>query len=163
MGTPGALLLPILIPLLGAVLIAMCDSKPNLREAVTLATAVVLFLIVLRLLGSDAQQAELIIAQPLPELTLSLSTEPLGLLFATVASGLWIITSIYSIGYMRGNNEQNQTRFYAFFAISISATLGVALSANLLTLFVFYEVLTLSTYPLVTHKQTEEAKQGGRV
>jgi multicomponent Na+:H+ antiporter subunit D len=84
-------------------------------------------------------------------------------LFATVASGLWIVTSIYSIGYMRGNNEQNQTRFYVFFAISISSALGVALSANVFTLFVFYEVLTLCTYPLVTHKGTEEARRGGRV
>ena len=64
---------------------------------------------------------------------------------------------------MRGNNEQNQTRFYVFFAISIAATMGVALAANLFTLFVFYEVLTLSTYPLVTHKQTEDARRGGRV
>ena len=100
---------------------------------------------------------------PLPGLSLSLATEPLGLLFATVASGLWIITTIYSIGYMRGNDEQNQTRFYAFFAVSISAALGVALAANLLTLFVFYEILTLSTYPLVVHRGTEEAKSGGRV
>lgn len=163
MAAQGTLLLTVLLPLLGAVLIAMCNSKPNLRETVTLSTATLLFLLVLQLLGSDAQQTELIIARPLPGLPLSLSTEPLGLLFATVASGLWIITTIYSIGYMRGNKEQNQTRFYVFFAVSISATLGVALSANLFTLFVFYEVLTLSTYPLVTHKGTEEAKRGGRV
>ena len=163
MSAQDTLLLTILLPLVGAVLIALCDSRPNLRETVTLATAVVLFLIVLQLLGNDTQGVELVIARPLPQITLSLYTEPLGLLFATVASGLWIITSIYSIGYMRGNNEQNQTRFYVFFAVSISATMGVALSANLFTLFLFYEILTLSTYPLVTHKGTEEAKQGGRV
>ena len=163
MSAQGALLLTVLLPLLGAVFIAFCDSRPNLRETVTLVTAVVLFLIVLQLLGHDTRGIEVVIARPLPQLTLSLYTESLGLLFATVASGLWIVTSIYSIGYMRGNNEQNQTRFYAFFAVSISATMGVALSANLFTLFVFYEILTLSTYPLVTHKGTEEAKQGGRV
>ncbi|MDJ0957084.1 MAG: monovalent cation/H+ antiporter subunit D family protein [Arenicellales bacterium] len=163
MSVEGALLLTVLLPLLGAILIALSDSRPNIRETITLATAVVLFLIVLQLLGHDTGSIELVIATPLPQLSLSLYTEPLGLLFATVASGLWIITSIYSIGYMRGNNEQNQTRFYVFFAISISATMGVALSANLFTLFVFYEILTLSTYPLVTHKGTEEAKQGGRV
>ena len=163
MSAQGALLLTVLLPLFGAIFIALCDSRPNLRETVTLVTAVVLFLIVLQLLGNDTGSIELVIATPLPQLALSLYTEPLGLLFATVASGLWIITSIYSIGYMRGNNEQNQTRFYVFFAVSISATMGVALSANLFTLFVFYEILTLSTYPLVTHKGTEEAKQGGRV
>jgi multicomponent Na+:H+ antiporter subunit D len=69
---------------------------------------------------------------------------------------------VYSIGYMRGNNEQHQTRFYACFAIALAATMGVAFSANLLTLFVFYEVLTLSTYPLVAHKGDEAAKKGAR-
>jgi multicomponent Na+:H+ antiporter subunit D len=64
---------------------------------------------------------------------------------------------------MRGHGEQHQTRFYAFFAIAISATMGVALAQNLFTLFLFYELLTLSTYPLVTHAGTDEAKRGGRV
>ncbi|MCG7907685.1 MAG: monovalent cation/H+ antiporter subunit D family protein, partial [Candidatus Thiodiazotropha taylori] len=76
---------------------------------------------------------------------------------------LWLVTSIYAIGYMRGHNEQNQTRFFAAFAVSIAATMGIAFSANLFTLFLFYELLTLSTYPLVTHAGTPEAKQGGRV
>src|SRR5690606_6649952 len=83
--------------------------------------------------------------------------------FALVASSLWIITSIYSIGYMRGHHEENQTRFYLFFAIAIAAVMGVAFAGNLLTLFVFYEVLTLSTFPLVTHHGTPEARRGGRV
>ena len=158
-----ALILTIVIPLIGAGLIAAASKQPNLREAVTLGTSVLLFLLVLYILDQSNSQVVAVLATPLPGLALSLSTEPLGLLFATVASGLWIVTSIYSIGYMRGNHEQNQTRFYVFFAISISAALGVALSANVFTLFVFYEVLTLCTYPLVTHKGTEEARRGGRV
>jgi multicomponent Na+:H+ antiporter subunit D len=85
------------------------------------------------------------------------------MLFALVASGLWIVASLYSIGYMRANGEAHQTRFFAFFALSISATLGVAFAANLLTLFIFYELLTLATYPLVTHHGDEEARRGGRV
>ena len=89
--------------------------------------------------------------------------EPLGMLFACIASLLWLINSIYSIGYMRGNNEKNQTRFYICFAIAIASTIGIAYSANLMTLFLFYETLTLSTYPLVTHKGNEEAKQSGRI
>ena len=163
----SALLLTLALPLTGAVLISLFGKHPNLRESVTLCTSVLLFLTVLYLLGQGGQdnvmELGVVLAQPFPGLTLALNTEPLGLLFATVASGLWIVTSIYSIGYMRGNNEQNQTRFYVYFALSIAATLGVALAANLFTLFVFYEVLTLSTYPLVTHKQTEEARRGGRV
>ncbi|GIU24373.1 cation:proton antiporter [Shewanella sp. MBTL60-007] len=89
--------------------------------------------------------------------------EPLGMLFALIASFLWLITTLYAIGYMRGHGEENQTRFYLCFALAISAVMGLAFSANLFTLFIFYEVLTLSTYPLVTHAGTEKAKQGGRV
>ena len=99
----------------------------------------------------------------LPGLELRLKIEPLGMIFAAIASLLWIVNTIYSIGYMRGNNEQNQTRFYCYFAVAISATIGVAFSGNLLTLFLFYEILTLSTYPLVTHKGDENARQAGRV
>jgi len=158
-----ALVLALVLPLAGAALVAACDKRPNLRESVTLCTSVLLFLNVLVLLDQGGGGTGIVLAQIFPGITLALSPEPLGLLFATVASGLWIVTSIYSIGYMRANNEQNQTRFYVFFAISIAAAMGVALAANLFTLFVFYEILTLSTYPLVTHKQSDEARRGGKV
>jgi len=98
-----------------------------------------------------------------PGVPLALQVEPLGLLFALIAAVLWVATTVYAIGYMRGHGEQHQTRFYAFFAIAISATMGVALAQNLFTLFLFYELLTLSTYPLVTHAGSDEAKRGGRV
>ena len=86
----------------------------------------------------------------------------LGMTFALVASTLWILTSLYAIGYMRGLKEHSQTRFFAFFALSLSATLGVAFAGNLLTLYLFYELLSLSTWPLVTHHQDKEARSGGR-
>ena len=89
--------------------------------------------------------------------------EPLGMLFALVASGLWVVTTSYSIGYMRTNNEAHQTRFYACFAVAIFAALGVALAGNMFTLFVFYEVLTISTYPLVAHQGNDTARRGARV
>jgi multicomponent Na+:H+ antiporter subunit D len=85
-----------------------------------------------------------------------------GLLFALGASVLWIATSFYSIGYMRSLGEHAQTRYFACFALALSATMGVAFSANLFTLLVFYEALTLTTYPLVAHKGTDEAKAGAR-
>ena len=85
------------------------------------------------------------------------------MLFACVAALLWPVNTLYSIGYMRGNNEQHQTRFYICFAIALSSTMGIAMAGNLLTLFICYEVLTLSTYPLVTHKGNEDAKKAGRV
>lgn len=97
-----------------------------------------------------------------PGLNLQLKLEPLGMIFVLVVSVLWMVTSIYAIGYMRGNKTKEQNRFFTFFAFSIFSTMGIALSGNLLTLFVFYEVLTLSTYPLVTHNRNEDAREGGR-
>jgi len=159
-----AILLTLAIPLVGAGAIALCGRWPNLREGVTLATAVLLFLTVVALVPEVAAggrpTVELI--EMLPGLPLAFEVEPLGMLFGLVASGLWIVNSIYSIGYMRGNNEANQTRFYVCFALALASTMGVAFAGNMMTLFVFYEALTLSTYPLVTHKGDEAAKQGGR-
>ncbi len=154
----------ILVPLAGALGIAATGRRPNLREGVTLVTALILFALVLSQLPDvlAGQRPEVRWLALFPGLEFALRLEPLGMLFALIASGLWIVNSIYSIGYMRGNNEQHQTRFYICFAIAIASAVGLAASANLLTLFVFYEVLTLSTYPLVAHKGTPEAKQGGR-
>lgn len=139
--------------------------RPNLREAVTLLTAGVLFAMVLSLYPpvSAGSRPGATLFAALPGLPIALEVEPLGMLFALVASGLWIVTSIYSIGYMRGHHESNQTRFYVCFAIAISSAIGVAFAANMFTLFVFYEVLTLSTYPLVTHSGTDEARRAGRL
>jgi multicomponent Na+:H+ antiporter subunit D len=108
------------------------------------------------------ERPELQLLELLPGLPIAFRVEPLGMIFALIASGLWIVNSVYSIGYMRGNQEKNQTRFYVCFALAIAAALAIAFSANLLTLFLFYEVLTLITYPLVTHAGTDKARAGGR-
>jgi multicomponent Na+:H+ antiporter subunit D len=160
----SALALAFLIPLLGALGIALAGKWPNLREGITLTTAIVLFGTVLQLLDPvlAGQRPELTLFEILPGLTIAFQVEPLGMLFGLIASGLWIVNSVYSIGYMRGNDEKHQTRFYVCFALSIAAALAIAFAANLLTLFLFYEALTLITYPLVTHAGTEKAKQGGR-
>ncbi len=154
----------LLIPLAGAVLIAALGRWPNLREAVTLVTGVVLFGFVITLVPHVAggSNPAILLAWVMPGLGLVLRLEPLGILFALVASGLWIVTSLYSIGYMRGHNERHQTRFYVCFAVSICAAMGVALAGNMFTLFLFYEVLTLSTYPLVSHHGTAKAMKGAR-
>jgi len=160
-----ALVLALAIPAAAALAVALLRRWPNIREAATLTAGVLLFADVLYLAreigGGGAPDVELI--EVFPGLPLAFSLEPLGLLFALIASGLWIVTSLYSIGYMRARNETSQTRFYVYFAIAISATMGIALARNLLTLFVFYEILTLSTYPLVTHHRTENARRSGRV
>ncbi|MGH8667678.1 MAG: proton-conducting transporter membrane subunit [Burkholderiales bacterium] len=108
------------------------------------------------------QRPSLVMGEILPGLTFALELEPLGLLFALLASGLWFVSGVYSIGYMRGNGEAHQTRFYVCFALAIGAAIGVALAGNLLTLYLFYEALTLITYPLVTHHGDEPARRGGR-
>ncbi len=159
-----ALFLSLAVPCLGAVMIALAGMQPNLRETVTLTTAVLLFGVVLHILvlHRSGVPVEVSLFEVVPGLPLALSVEPLGMLFGLVASGLWIVNSIYSIGYMRGNNESNQTQFYVCFAIAIASAMGIAFAANMFTLFIFYEVLTLSTYPLVTHKGTDAARAGGR-
>jgi multicomponent Na+:H+ antiporter subunit D len=153
MSDQALLLAALLLPFAGALGIVLCGRWPNLREAVTLVTAGALSLLVINLylrLQAGATIA-LQLAEPLPGLALRLEIEPLGMLFALVAGVLWLITSVYAIGYMRGHHEQNQTRFYALFAIAIGSTMGVAFAGNLFTLFLWYEVLTISTYPLVAH------------
>lgn len=155
----------LLSPLAAALLIPLFHRSPNLREGVTLIAAALLALIVWSLAPSvmDGGRPAIEPWTIAPGLELSFKLEPLGMLFALVAGTLWLVNSIYSIGYMRGNDEPRQTPFYMCFAVAISATMGVAFAGNLLTLFIFYEILTLSTYPLVTHKGTEEAMRGGRV
>ena len=159
------ILLSVATPLAGAVLIAVTGGRPNLREAVTLITAGVLFALVasLFLQALDGGRPSAFVGEMLPGLAIAFKVEPLGMMFAGIASFLWVVTSLYSIGYMRSHHEQNQTRFYVYFAVAISSAIGVAFAANMMTLFVFYEVLTLSTFPLVTHHGTEEAKRAGRV
>jgi multicomponent Na+:H+ antiporter subunit D len=160
-----ALALSLLIPFAGSILIAVTGRNANLRETVTLVTAVLLFADVLWLLGAAnaaGPAPALMIGEIMPGLALALKIEPLGMMFGIIASGLWILNSIYSVGYMRANSEHKQTRFYVCFAIAILSALGVAFAANMFTLFIFYEVLTISTYPLVAHKETADARHGGR-
>ena len=164
MSEQAALIGVVVVPLLGALAVMLAGSRPNLREAMSLAAGVILLALVVRLLprALSGDWPAAVLAEPIPGLSLAVSAEPLGVLFGLIASFLWIVTTVYSIGYMRGHAEAHQTRFYTFFAVAMGCTMGVAFADNLFTLFVFYEVLTLSTYPLVTHAGTQEARQGGR-
>ncbi|MEO0851074.1 MAG: proton-conducting transporter membrane subunit, partial [Pseudomonadota bacterium] len=163
---PGlAIVLCLAVPLLGFAAIWLLGATPNLREAATLVTAVTLLLLVLTifLAVGNGETPGFILLTVIDGLTIEFRVEPLGAMFALIASGLWIVNSLYSIGYMRGNNEAHQTRFYMSFAVAIASAMGVAFAANLFTLFIFYEVLTLSTFPLVTHKGNDAARRGGRI
>lgn len=161
-----ALLIAVLLPLVAVIKIATLRERfRNLREAAILTISTLTFGVVLYIYQTyslgDAS-VSLTLFEIMPSLTIALHAEALGLIFALVASSLWIVATIYSIGYMRGNNEVNQSRFYACFAVAITASLGIAFSANLLTLFLFYELMTICTYPLVAHHQTLIAKRGAR-
>ena len=155
--------LAILFPVLAGVLVLIFNENIQLRELSSILIGLILFLFITQLVKYADQGIIHTLITITPGLNIAFHIEPLGLTFALLASGLWIFTTIYSIGYMRGNNEKNQTRFYFYFALSIASTIGIALSANLITLFIFYEALTLCTFPLVTHKQTADAQKGGRI
>ncbi len=152
------------VSLVAAILIPLSRRRPNLRETWTILAAVIKFLLVASmapevLRGNTLSFSLWTIA---PGLSIAFRVDALAEVFGLTASFLWIVTSFYSIGYVRAENEHAQTRYFTFFAVALSATLGAAFSANMLTTFVFYEILTLSTFPLVGHKQTTEALQGAR-
>ena len=164
--TPETLVLAAIItPLVCAALLPLFHRMPNLREGVTLTAALIACASVLLLFVSTTtgQWPELQLLAIAPGLALAFKLEPLGMLFALVASVLWLANSLYSIGYMRAHNEPRQTTFYVCFAVAFGATMGVAFAENLFTLFLFYEALTLSTFPLVVHHRDAAAKRAGRI
>jgi len=154
------------VPFVGAFFIGATGKEPNLRETCTIITSLVLFGVVVSMVPTamEGRSATMEVLTVVPGIPLAFHIEPLGMIYALIASGLWILNSIYSIGYMRGNHEKNQTRFYICFSTSIACVMGIAFAANMLTLFIFYEALSLSTYPLVTHSAPKpEAVRSGRV
>jgi len=170
-------LLAISCPFIGVFLILFFSRRPNVREGCTMLASIMQFLIVISM-------APIIVAGNVIEcplftivtgLDFILRVDAFGLIFAITSSFLWILVSSYSIGYMRTLREHAQTRYYACFALAIFGAVGIALSKNLITMYFFYEALTISTYPLVAHnglaewghkqeqtEQAEEARFAGR-
>lgn len=97
----------------------------------------------------------------LPGLDLLLRVDALSLLFATLSALLWFLTTIYAIGYLEGS--PHRSRFFGFFSLCVTSTIGIALAGNLITFLIFYELLTLSTYPLVVHRGTGRSLRAGRI
>lgn len=152
------------IPWLGMALILLARNKPNLREVCTLLASLTQFVLAISVF-KDAQEGvdlKLRILLLVPHTFLEFRADHLGVLFSLLSSFLWLVTSIYSIGYMRVGKYIHQTSYFAFFALCLSATSGIAFAANLLTFFVFYELLTLATYPLVVHFRSPQARNAGR-
>ncbi len=154
----------VLVPATAALAILRLHRRANLREACTVVAAAVLVLLALALLGAvrASGSVDYTLVPMVPGVALALRADLFAVVFATLAAVLWLITSIYSIGYMRVLEEHAQTRYYAAFAAAIAATMGVALAANLLTFYLFYECLTLATYPLVAHKESSAALAASR-
>ncbi|MDH4181174.1 MAG: proton-conducting transporter membrane subunit [Betaproteobacteria bacterium] len=153
-----------MVPVAAAALAALLHRAPNLREAASLAAGAVLLACIGALVGPvlAGERPEFVLVEMLPGLDLAFRVEPFGLLFALIVAVLWLPSTLYSIGYLRANGEAKQSRFFACFALAIASAIGVAFAGNLLTLFMFYEALTLVTWPLVTHHGDEEARRGGR-
>ena len=158
------LLLAVLIPLFGSLVVMTLKNNPNLREFVSSSSSILLFLLVLSFIPSlkAGETLKYTLFQLLPGLSITLRADGFSMIFAMVASSLWTIAVFYSMGYMRAHHEPYQTRFNACFALAIFGAIGVAFSDNLLTLYLFYEIVSVCTYPLVAHHQDEESYDGAR-
>ena len=165
MSVETALKIGIFAPLITALFVPFLAVRVNFRDAAGPIGGVISFIAALHvahdvLQGGVPEWTILTIADGL---SLSFKVTPLGAIFGIVASGLWILAALYTTGYMRGNHETHQTRFAICYAIAVHAAIAIAWSGNLMVLFIFYEILTFSTYPLVTHKESQEAIYAGRL
>jgi len=157
-------LLAVLVPLLVIPVLMSSSRRPNVREAWVFAAGILMFALVVSMTPVilAGHRIELTLFRLVPGADIAFRVDGLGMLFALVASSLYIVTSLYSIGYMRGLKEHGQTRFVSFFALAIGSTIGAAFSANLVTLYLFYEILSLATYPLVAHHEDETSRVSAR-
>jgi multicomponent Na+:H+ antiporter subunit D len=158
------LLIALLVPLVGAVGVMLKGRDENIREGISCVASLVLFGIVLSLIPDILHHRTLVFHMftLLPGVSITLRADAMSMIFSIVASSLWTIAVFYSMGYMRGLNEHAQTRFNACFALSIFGAIGVAFSDNLFTMYLFYEIVSVCTYPLVAHHQDDEGYHGAR-
>ena len=157
-------LLPIAIVLVVSVLILLSRKNPNVREFWSIAGAVATFASVAMMVPAVWQGHRLVytLSAIAPGISLNFRVDALSLIFGIVSSFLWIFASVYNIGYMRTLKEHAQTRYYLCFAVAILGAQGVSFSGCLFSLYLFYEIITLFTYPLVAHHQDEEGYAGGK-
>ena len=146
----------------GLAIFFLAEERHRLRSALNLAGAIVkLALVGVMLWGVFGGQEYETRLTLLPDIDLLFRADALAMLFVTLSALLWLFTTLYAIGYLEGS--PNRSRFFGFFSLCVTATMGIALAGNLLTFFLFYEILTLSTYPLVVHRGTNEALRAGNV
>ena len=158
------LLIALLIPLIGTLGVMFRGDNENMRETISSVSSLFLLLVVGSMIPAVLKGSTLYFHMftILPGVTIALRADAMSMIFALVASSLWTIAVFYSMGYMRGLKEHAQTRFNACFALAIFGAIGVAFSDNLFTMYLFYEIVSICTYPLVAHHQDKEGYSGGR-
>ncbi len=161
----GEILIYALLPsLIAAFMLPLFKNKPNLRDGLTVIATIITFLLVAFVVLPpilDGENITIKLFEFAPGIAFTLKLDAFGMFFAFVTATLWVVTNIYAIGYMRGLNEHAQTRFFVYFTLSIFAALGIAFSGNLITLFIFYEILSIVTYPLVIHEEDSRSMRSG--
>lgn len=160
----GSLMFVLLIPFIGSILVRMLDDTPRRRDVVSLLLSILLFINMLNLFTMFVKGGKpvIVLTTILPGLDIAFHLEMLGMVFIFLVSFLWIVTTLYGVGYMRSVYPKGQEGFFPWVTLAIAATIAIALSANLFTMFLCYELLTLSTYPLVNYKKNEEGGKAGR-
>jgi multicomponent Na+:H+ antiporter subunit D len=159
-------LLPLLVigtSLMAAILIfPLAEERERLRATINVTAAIVKLLLVAGMVlgGTRGIEFETHLAF-LPGIPIVLRADFLGMLFVSLSAALWLVTTIYALAYLRYSPDKS--RFFGFFSLCVTATMGIALAGNLVTFFVFYELLTVATYPLVVHRGTERALAAGRL
>ena len=158
-------LLPVFIVLSslvsGLLIFAVREEQVTLRTALNLSGVTVKLLLVILMLYGVSNGVVFHFALPfLPGAPLVLHGDALSLHFITLSSVLWLATTVYAIGYLE--DSPLRSRFFGYFSLCVSATVGLALAGNLITFLLFYELLTLATFPLVVHRGTPEALAAGR-
>ena len=161
--TNTLLLLVLLTPVIGGALALLPTDRHPIRSLIWLATpfiSAVAWLVML-LEWKQGGTASIVLFEIAPNLPIRFTIEPLGLVFATLVAFLWPLATLYTLAYFHQNKLLDTGRFFFFFNVAIAATFAAALAGNLITLFIAYEILTLSTYPLVTHKKDQESRRAG--
>lgn len=158
------LLIALLIPLIATLGVMFKGDNENIRDGISSVSSILLLLIVGSMIPAvlDGKTLVFHMFTILPGVSVTLRADAMSMIFALVASSLWTIAVFYSMGYMRGLKEHAQTRFNSCFALAIFGAIGVAFSDNLFTMYLFYEIVSVCTYPLVAHHQDDEGYNGGR-
>jgi len=157
---PLAVLFSSLLP--GLLIFTLPEEWVRLRTSLNLFGALTkLVLVFVLLAGVQAGESFGVRFEVVPGLELAFKADALGLLFITLSTILWLFTTMYAIGYLEG--APHRSRFFGFFSLCVTATMGIAMAANLFTFFIFYELLTLSTFPLIVHRGNDKAMKGGTV